>query len=397
MSGIQNIKDSFAYPNINKFPGRPNYDTIAAVHSKLKANAASVHSNLGGGAHGLLGLALQPGTYTVLTGQVFVPPSNPGPTANLPNGLTGPQISERVREHEQQLKVWKQYNTVEQALKQQLISAFDEIYLKSISNRHTGFASLTLLRMLQHLYDTYGDLTPTELEDNDERMKLPYDVTTPIETLYDQIEQAVDIAEAGHQPYTNAQVLTRTYNLILQTGMFTDACREWRAKPGTEKTWENFKIHFAQAHKDLRQQEETASKSGMHAANAVLSSIQTDAQNAIQQLTNATMADRNQMSDLVHANNVMNNDLKGVQDAIRILQAQVAALMQTTLPVPTAPSNPSRNRKHPFSQAYCWTHGRTYNDLHTSCTCKNRKEGHKEQATLHNRMGGSEKNCGTAA
>ena len=84
MSGIQSTKDGFAYPNISKFPGRPNYDAIAAAHSKLKANAASVHSNLGGETHGLLDLALQPGTCTVLTGQVFVPPENPGPTANVP-------------------------------------------------------------------------------------------------------------------------------------------------------------------------------------------------------------------------------------------------------------------------------------------------------------------------
>ena len=395
MTGIESIKDGFPYPVINKFPGRPTYDSIAAVHTKLKANAASVHSNLGGGAHGFLGLALQPGTYTVLTGRVFVPPSNPGPTANLPGGLTGPQINEHIREYEQQLKIWKQYNTVEQALKQQLIASFDDIYFKSVSNRHTGFASLTLLKMLQHLYDTYGDLTPTELEDNDERMRSPYDPSTPIETLYDQIEQAVDIAEAGHQPYTNAQVLTRAYNIILQTGLFTDACREWRNKPRVDKTWETFKVHFAQAHKDLRQHEETAARSGMHAANSVLDSIQQDATLAIQQLTNATMADRNQITELVQAKTNMSRDMQTLQDNIMILQAQVAALMRTTVPVPIAQSLPTRSRRNPNSQAYCWTHGRTYNDLHTSLTCKHRKPDHKETATLFNRIGGSNKNCGT--
>ena len=87
MVSTENIKDTFPYPTIPKFPGRPDFDSIAAVHTKLKANAASIHSNLGGGNHGLLGLALQPGTYTILTGHVFEPPSNPGPTANIPNGL----------------------------------------------------------------------------------------------------------------------------------------------------------------------------------------------------------------------------------------------------------------------------------------------------------------------
>ena len=136
--------------------------------------------------------------------------------------------------------------------------------------------------MLQHLYDSYGDLTPKELEDNDEHMRVTYDATEPIEILYNQIEQAVDIAEAGQHPYTNAQILTRAYTLIFQTGLMDDACSNWDDKPATQKTWAEFKVHFAKAHKKLRQQQSTASKTGMHAANAVLESIQNDATQAIQ-------------------------------------------------------------------------------------------------------------------
>ena len=58
MVSTQSIKDTFPYPTIYKLPGRLNYDTITAVYMKLKANAALVHSILGGGAHRLLGLAL---------------------------------------------------------------------------------------------------------------------------------------------------------------------------------------------------------------------------------------------------------------------------------------------------------------------------------------------------
>ena len=35
---------------------------------------------------------------------------------------------------------------------------------------------------------------------------------------------------------------------------------------------------------------------------------------------------------------------------------------------------------------YCWTHGHCF---HTSGECKSRKNGHKDKATLSNRMGGS--------
>jgi hypothetical protein len=40
---------------------------------------------------------------------------------------------------------------------------------------------------------------------------------------------------------------------------------------------------------------------------------------------------------------------------------------------------------------YCWTHGVTKNPKHTSATCEHRAEGHKEKATIFNRMGGSTK------
>ena len=36
----------------------------------------------------------------------------------------------------------------------------------------------------------------------------------------------MDYADAGKAPYANAQVLSRAYNLILQTGLFIDACRD---------------------------------------------------------------------------------------------------------------------------------------------------------------------------
>ena len=377
MTSVESIKESFPYPVIAKTPGRPTFETISEIHSKLKANASSIHSELGGGSHGLLGLTLQPGTYTVLTGHVFQPPANPGTVAQIPPNSTGPQITSRVREHKEQLAIWRNYNATEQALKQQLISAIDSIYIKGISNRHTGYATVTLLRMIQHLYDTYGDITPFELEDNDVRMKTPYDPTMPIETLYDQIEQAVDYADAGKAPYSNAQVLTRAYNLILQTGLFTDACKEWRNKPAIDKNWDAFKLHFALAHRDLRQQQSTAHQTGFHAANQVLESIHNDTTAAITELTNATLADREQFG-------AIKSDVAALSNTIKMLQMQLETMMQS--------KPPTRNRNN-FSTSYCWTHGRTKNKKHTSATCRNRAEGHKEEATLTNKMGGSTKYC----
>ena len=56
---VEIIKAGFTYPTIESQPGLPFYQTILATHKKLKENAASVQSNLGGGRHRLLGLALK--------------------------------------------------------------------------------------------------------------------------------------------------------------------------------------------------------------------------------------------------------------------------------------------------------------------------------------------------
>ena len=40
---------------------------------------------------------------------------------------------------------------------------------------------------------------------------------------------------------------------------------------------------------------------------------------------------------------------------------------------------------------YCWSHGKCN---HQSKDCKNKKEGHQDEATLADKKGGSTKNCG---
>ena len=66
MANVESIKESFPFPAIARFPGRPTFESISEIHVKLKANASSIHSELGGGTHGLLGLTLQPGTYMMI-------------------------------------------------------------------------------------------------------------------------------------------------------------------------------------------------------------------------------------------------------------------------------------------------------------------------------------------
>jgi hypothetical protein len=41
----------------------------------------------------------------------------------------------------------------------------------------------------------------------------------------------MDYADAGGNPYTAAQVVTNAYSIMFSTGLFPEACREWRRQP----------------------------------------------------------------------------------------------------------------------------------------------------------------------
>ena len=68
-----------------------------------------------------------------------------------------------------------------------------------------------------------------------------------------------------------------------------------------------------------------------------------------------------------------------------VLQNANAATAPPVPPRPPAPGGP------PPALTYCWTHGSSINIKHTSSTCKNKAEGHQDNATTENKMGGSEK------
>eukprot|EP00957_Ditylum_brightwellii_P158338 12052447-Ditylum_brightwellii.AAC.1 len=60
---VEEIMRDFPHPTVLKVSGESTYDSIHRIYKLLQENAASVHSDLGGGAHGHLALVLTPGHY----------------------------------------------------------------------------------------------------------------------------------------------------------------------------------------------------------------------------------------------------------------------------------------------------------------------------------------------
>ena len=74
MSSIDKIIEGFPYPTLHRIVGEPNYASIADLHQKLNANAASVNSNLGCGTLGHLWLTLKPEICNTIVATVLYLP-----------------------------------------------------------------------------------------------------------------------------------------------------------------------------------------------------------------------------------------------------------------------------------------------------------------------------------
>ena len=389
-SSIDKIMDSFPNPTISPIVGQPGYDTIAEMHLMLNANAASVQSHLGDGALGLLFLTITPAVYNTISAIPFIPPANPGIAPTIPPGSTGPQIADIRLQHATAMKLYKQYDATDKALKQLLIGAVNDMFIRSLRNRHIGYANVTTLQLITHLYRTYAKINTGDLEANSTRMKERYDCNLPIETFFDQIEDAVEYASAGNAPFTPVQVVNTAFNVIFRTGLFNDDCKVWKRKPDADRTWVQFKIDFSIAHQELVESTQTAQTAGYQGNNADSGHLnaerEQDTIEAISNLANATLADRESIAALTQTISRLTVEIaESNAKLVRALAAnnELTKKLANTSRVrtPRDPDLPPPSYTH-----YCYTHGPK--SSHSSGDCIKPCPGHKTGATDTNRMGG---------
>jgi hypothetical protein len=109
-------------------------------------------SNLGNGLLGLLALTVSPEVHDTLAGVPFVVPINLGPAATFPDSPTVAQIANIRQDHDELKALFVKYYATDKALKQQIITAADKLYLRTLNHCITGFANVTTRQMLVHLY-----------------------------------------------------------------------------------------------------------------------------------------------------------------------------------------------------------------------------------------------------
>jgi hypothetical protein len=90
---------------------------------------------------------------------------------------------------------------VQQALKKQIISVFEPMYLEILNDNMVGYANISAIDTLDNLFETNGNITALDLEINFEHMCRAWDPQQPVESLFKQIQDCADYSEAGGGPH----------------------------------------------------------------------------------------------------------------------------------------------------------------------------------------------------
>jgi hypothetical protein len=260
--------------------------------------------------------------------------------------------------------------------------------LDILNDNMVGYANISAREMLDHLFETYGNITAVDLEIDFEHMRRAWDPQQPVETLFKQIQDCADYSKAGGVLIGHPQQINVGYAKKFATGHFMSACRRLNEKPSAENTWTHFKSHFAAAHRQHKQmQGESAATAGYHSANAAMTQNEDHMAEAtigaLENLATATAADRGVVAALTQANSRLAKQLEDNSSELRELKALL---------------NQERRDKRgprgfkPSSRNYCWTHGYKVGKTHMSRTCNTPQPGHKAEATRAENMGGSQAN-----
>jgi hypothetical protein len=104
------------------------------------------------------------------------------------------------------------------------------------------------------------------------------------------------------------------------------ACRQWNEKHTIEKTWTQFKSHFAAAHRQHKQmQGESAATAGYHSANTAVTHNEDQMDEAtigaFANLATATAEDRGVVAALTQSNSRLAKQLEDNSNELRELKA----------------------------------------------------------------------------
>ena len=426
------VETYFDHKKLTKIHGEPTFHNLKDLKDELRANAASVPSNLGGGLYGHLGLVLDATEYINVSPTPYVHP--PLPLAlDIPAGTPVHTALRLKTDNDEAIRLHRETLSVEQALKMQIQDALEPLYLKTLKNTHTKKIHQSIPDILTFLFTRYGEVDDKAQANKESEIRsMTFHPADPLVTIFTPLEDLRELGTYSSNPYSEAQIVQYALTIIKQTPDFEKYVETWYAKPRPEQTWSNFKTHFEEAQQSLKKvRGTTMHQASFQHANVLINDVK-DEITHLKSIVEHALAPsiNNENVPPVHSNisdhpganhlpqypllpdyysqlNAINNPEQmycpqanavtgnnAMFQIIKDLQEEVKLLKMAS----NNTNNSTRNNKSRKVTHYCYTHGGgTHGKPILSSgkyiACKNPSTDHKPDATMSNKMGGSEKFC----
>jgi hypothetical protein len=218
------MSNNFAFPHgeLTKVIGLLTNASLQVLKSQLCNNAASVLSRRGGGSHGHLGIVMDAVKYMAVSNNIpWADPVRPGELPVHGTDSTAILREQSNRQYDADFAAYELYSKVSNALKHQILLAVEHTFLQVLAHLRLGFMTVTPLVMIWHLDETYGRLTPGEIEANRLDLSTPWNPDRPIEDLCASIDTICCIADDGKAPITEVTTISLLLDMFETSGLFS--------------------------------------------------------------------------------------------------------------------------------------------------------------------------------
>ena len=311
---------------------RPTHDNINAWEESV-VNILSTIPSQQSADHGYQGMVQHPIIYALVCSEPWEEWADPGPTRRgteynphpeFGTNLTPEQIKAEEAVYDARLRVHKNERVVKQAVIDCLNRSVPESYRR---NQGIGTRMYKISddprTIIAGLRERYGQATPEEKEQNERRFGQGWlTASQSFEDFTAILERCYVAAVHARPPFTVEQMLDKGVTGVMKTGLYQTALLEWNGFDAANKTWDEFKAHFAEAYDIHLQTTQTSGQLGYHGANAAMddddSSIAT-INESLANLQTVSIENTRTMNDNISQLTATTNDLRQ-----GLVQAQMA-------------------------------------------------------------------------
>jgi formylmethanofuran dehydrogenase subunit A len=131
---VEEIINGFPNPILPKIDHEPTFEDIQVTTRLLNANAISIPSMSGSGAHGHLGIIMTHVEYATISASPWVEPFKPNAVPIIPPGTNAVDAAKLARMHAECRRIYTNRINVDQALKKLIMEAYGNMYTSQLED-----------------------------------------------------------------------------------------------------------------------------------------------------------------------------------------------------------------------------------------------------------------------